>query len=361
MSFENASGVVTTRTNLFLNPRQAPGGSIGSGFTAVSGQTGFGGITTAGQGVADSAWKSFYVNGTFPNTGTATPVAMRFWAKTNQAGWYMQNLTNNITITATWGGVLTRLDTNQVVGDLVADDVAREYSLTFTIPASQTTAWGFGFKHNASAATPGKTITATGFIGEIANASNPFFDGDSAANQGLSYAWSGAANNSTSNQQGSVVAGTSSNRATSTRSSAWSASGTNSLMQTPNSTSSTDNYTELLGGAGAIIAVSSLQPSTQYTLMATVRLDAPLTGTLSSANSRALFVHLNGAGITLTGTRQAPNAAGSYDLRATFTTPSSFTAYNTIRLYHGGTTGSGLLWWDNIGLVEGDYTGSYFE
>lgn len=360
-SFEASSGQVTTRTNLFANPQQVAG-NIGGGFTAVTGQTGFGPFTTAAEGYADSGWKSFWVNGAMPYTGTATPVAVRFWAKTNQTGWYMQNLSANITVTASWGGVLTRLDTNQVVPDLVADDVAREYSLTFTVPATQTTAWTFGFKHNQSTATASKRITVTGFSGEIAQgARGDYFDGSSSSQNGLTYSWSGPANNANSIEQGSVVNGAGSNRVTSTRSTAWAAAGTSSLLQTPNGTTTNDNYTDISGGTGAIIRIADLKPSTLYTLMATVRLDTPITGSLSVNGSRSLFVHLNGAGITLNGTRQAPNVPGQYDLRVTFTTPASFTGYNTIRLYHGGYAGSGLLWWDKIGLVEGDYSGPYFE
>lgn len=360
--FETSGALITTRTNLFNNPQQIASGSMGSGLTAVTGQTGFGGITTASEGYADSAWKSFAISSQMPYTGTATPVAVRFWAKANQPGWYVQNLTGNITLTASWGGVLTRLDTNQAVGDIVSDDVAREYSFTFTVPATQTTAWTFGFKHNQASATAGKRIMVTGFVGETAiAATTPFFDGTTGSQDGLSYGWTGGVNTSSSIQQGAAVSGVGSNRITSTRSTAWSAAGSASLLQTPTSVASSDNYTELLGGVATAMRVSDLKPSTQYTLMATVHVDAPLTGALNSNGSRSLFVHLNGTGITLTGNRQAPNVAGDYDLRATFTTPAAFTGYNTIRLYHGGYAGSGLLWWDKVGLVEGDYTGPYFE
>ncbi len=133
------------------------------------------------------------------------------------------------------------------------------------------------------------------------------------------------------------------------------------MMQIPQSVSSNDNYTELIGGAGSSLPISTLKPSTLYTLMATVHIESPLTGLLAGNGSRSLFVHLNGTGIALSGVSQAPNTSGTYDLRVTFTTPASFSGYNTMRLYHGGYAGSGVLWWDKIGLVEGNYSGSYFE
>lgn len=355
---EQGSGTVTTRTNLFLNPQQLTGGSMGSGLSPVTGLTNFGGFTTGSTGVADGGWKSFYINGVMPYTGTATPIAMRFWAKTNQSGWAPQNLSNNITVTSSWGGVLKRLDTNQTISDLVGDNVARQYSLTFTVPTTQTTAWNFGFKHSSATADPSKEITITGLLAEQAMAPGSYFYGSTADSYGLSYTWNGSTNNSTSSQQGTQVSAYGSNRVMNVQSTAWAGLGNYSLMQEPQSVGTNDNYTELMGSA---VQASAMKPSTLYTIMATVRVDDPLTGTLSGNGSRSLFVHLNGTSVPLTGTRQAPNEPGVYDLRATFTTPASLSGYNTIRLYHGGYAGSGQLWWDKIGIVEGDYTGTYFE
>tara|TARA_B100001105_G_C22399624_1_gene448699 strand:+ start:4826 stop:6250 length:1425 start_codon:yes stop_codon:yes gene_type:complete len=188
-----------------------------------------------------------------------------------------------------------------------------------------------------------------------------FFNGSTASDQDFSYGWTGAPNASPSVQSGTSPLNYGSNRVANIQSSAWVGAGSRSLRQIPLNSASNDNYTELTGGSNMAIPTSTLQPSTEYTLMATVHIEEPLTGTLSGNGTRSLFVHLNGTTLSLNGTRQAPNEPGTYDLRVTFTTPASFANYNTIRLYHGGHAGSGDLWWDKIGLVEGNYTGPYFE
>jgi len=84
-----------------------------------------------------------------------------------------------------------------------------------------------------------------------------------------------------------------------------------------------------------------------------------LTGSLLGGSQQlSVFVYLNGSN---RGAWVAPNTAGEYVLGGTFTTPSVFTGYNSIRLYHGGLIGAGDVWWDDVLLVEGNYTGAYFE
>lgn len=185
-----------------------------------------------------------------------------------------------------------------------------------------------------------------------------YFDGSTASAGEFTYGWSGTQNLSTSVSRAAFVAQLGSNRTANISSTDWANSGSRSLLQIPTSTATNDNYSDLLG---SVLPLSSLKPATQYTLMATVRIDAPITGTVSGNGSRSLFVHLNGSGIPLTGTASAPNVPGTYPLRVTFTTPASFTGYNTIRLYHGGYAGSGSVRWDDIAVVEGNYTGPYFE
>lgn len=54
----------------------------------------------------------------------------------------------------------------------------------------------------------------------------------------------------------------------------------------------------------------------------------------------------------------APNEAGSYPVRLTW---SESEPANQVRWYNGGTHGSGDVWWTDIGLYEGDYTGPWFS
>lgn len=214
---------------------------------------------------------------------------------------------------------------------------------------------------NVSGSSSARSVLVRNVMIEQSRSALTFFDGSTTSDQDFSYAWTGGSQASSSVQSGTSPLHYGANRVANIQSTVWTGAGSRSLRQVPVNSGSNDNYTELTGGSNMAIPVSSLQPSTEYTLMATVHVEEALTGTLSGNGSRSLFVHLNGTTLPLNGTRQAPNEPGTYDLRVTFTTPASFANYNTIRLYHGGHAGSGDLWWDKIGLVEGNYTGPYFE
>jgi hypothetical protein len=57
---------------------------------------------------------------------------------------------------------------------------------------------------------------------------------------------------------------------------------------------------------------------------------------------------------------QATNTAGSQTLTHTFTVNSAAT-WATVRLYNGASSGNGDVWWDDVVMVEGPYTGGYFD
>ena len=84
----------------------------------------------------------------------------------------------------------------------------------------------------------------------------------------------------------------------------------------------------------------------------TVHLDAALTGTLSSASRRIW------TSTPLTQSNQPANGAGSYPVRHTF---SGLTSSYVARLFHGGSLGSGDVWWTDIGLFAGDYSGPWID
>jgi hypothetical protein len=138
----------------------------------------------------------------------------------------------------------------------------------------------------------------------------------------------------------------------------WQSSGPKSLRQTPN-TASNDSYSEPFADVGSL----PLQPGTVYTLSAKVRLTVPITGAESANGARSLFVRLNGEDLVTKSTpgAQAPNTGGVHEVRVRFTTPLSLVGENLIRFYHGGAAGSGQVWWDDVMLVQGDYSGPYFD
>lgn len=94
-----------------------------------------------------------------------------------------------------------------------------------------------------------------------------------------------------------------------------------------------------------------IEARTGGTALGTLHLDAPVTGSL---NTDALSIRVHNPAQR----ESAPNMAGEYPLRLGF---SELTSGNTFRLYHGGAQGSGDVWWTDIGLFEGDYTGPWFD
>ena len=183
-----------------------------------------------------------------------------------------------------------------------------------------------------------------------------YIDGSSFNSGDYTYAWTGVAHDSPSVRYGKAINGSlrvGGLLKGAIQSSNWQSSGKFSARLIPNGTSiSPESY------ISDSLSTSELKPGGTYTALATVRLTAPLTGTLRS-ESRAIQVRGN-SGSVIAQSASAPNLAGVYPLRLTFTIPTKTTSPN-IRLYHGGTEGSGDVWWDNFAIIEGTYTGPYFN
>jgi hypothetical protein len=102
-----------------------------------------------------------------------------------------------------------------------------------------------------------------------------------------------------------------------------------------------------------------------YTVSGTIRLSAPLTGSVEP-NGRArtitVFTKVGAAAYVTTSSVQAANVAGVTRLSLTFTVPVGATEA-FIRFYHGHTAGT--VWWDAIRLSEHDagdiYASDYFD
>ena len=120
--------------------------------------------------------------------------------------------------------------------------------------------------------------------------------------------------------------------------------GTRELRQIPTGASN-NSYTSY-----NIPAIGTLR--TDGTYIATLRLPDPQTGTL---NTYARSVWADGPSQI---TPRSPNVAGTYQHRLRYT---NLTGTYRTYLYHGGTLGSGDVYWSKIGLYDGDYTGDWFD
>lgn len=166
----------------------------------------------------------------------------------------------------------------------------------------------------------------------------PFAPGLPYSDADLTPSWVGAEYGSVSVLTGVPVAGISTRMCLAIRSSKFGGS----MRLIPTSATDNNSYAEAQPYPGLIA---------QQTLMATVHLEAPLTGAIGP-RSRQLY-----SATPLQGTPAAPNAAGSYPLR-TVQTP---TSQGRVIFYHGGLLGSGDVYWTQAGLFVGDYSGPWFD
>ena len=149
-------------------------------------------------------------------------------------------------------------------------------------------------------------------------------------------------------------------RGTLARANDWFSSGANSFRITPNDTASTDSYINLGGDQGGFR--TGLQAGRTYTVSATIRLAAPLTGTVDADRGRrvtAWYTTAAGTHVKVNGT-QAPNAAGQTRSTVTYSIPADAIGA-WIRLYHGGMSGAGDVWWDGIMITEGAGTPAFAD
>jgi hypothetical protein len=175
----------------------------------------------------------------------------------------------------------------------------------------------------------------------------PYFDGATPAGNDYTYRWTGTANDSTSELRATPPLKIGWLNAIPATSTDWSSSGTKSVKVSP-SGSSTDSF--------AYLTIPTLENGKTYTIMATLRMNAPQTGTIDTRARRIDVFHSNGYTLGA----QAPNAAGVSKVYCTFKVTDK-TAYTNARLYNGASVGNGDVWYDDIMLVEGNYTGDFIN
>jgi hypothetical protein len=182
------------------------------------------------------------------------------------------------------------------------------------------------------------------------NYAGPVFDGSTPAAGDYTYAWQGVADNSASYTVGTLVQGASTGNTKVHQSSYWSRKG-KSLRMIP---------LDVGGSTATSVALPvTLTPGKTYTVLGTRYLDKPLTGTLNSAYGGKIALIQPGLSTLDSGTA-LPNVPGEGTIRWTFTVDPAATG-QTLRLGHGGGPNSGEVWWDDVLVVEGAYTGPYFD
>ncbi len=140
----------------------------------------------------------------------------------------------------------------------------------------------------------------------------------------------------------------------------WKSSGISSLRVTPTSTTNPDSYVSIGGDLGGFRA--GMQPGKTYTISAKIRLTAPISGNLAGNGSRqvtAWYTSATGGHNLVKGT-QVPNTAGEGRSTVTFSIPNDAIAA-WIRLYHGGLSGSGGVWFDDVMITEGSTSYAYSD
>jgi hypothetical protein len=181
----------------------------------------------------------------------------------------------------------------------------------------------------------------------------------------FTYAWTGTPDASTSTQSAAIPVGvTPGGYGTQVfGTTAWASDRSHSLAIVASGLSggppATDNFASVGGDQGGLRL--GILPGKTYTLRATIRLTAPVSGADTRARRIVVF---NGApstgGYVETMSNQAPNMAGVYPLSVTFTTAADANDV-FVRLYNGGGTSGDTVWYDEFMLVEGVYNGSYFD
>jgi len=346
------AAVVEVRRNLFTNPsfEDRPIGSGGSAYYSFSGQgnsfvadgrtgnvgwrfhrtTGVGGLGAAlhGYRVLVSAGRSYtfsyYVR---PGVDSSPWVASIAWGSVNAYPTDLGSTTGAATATAAGGW--TRV------------------SVTGVAPEGAIYAWVV-CRSNVSTYAEGASAIIDDLLFEESSSLGAHFDGATTPDADLAPAWIGAEGASVSvlyglalpqiqQYSGRVVYGT--------------PRGDLCIAPEANATNETSGY-------GAIVYSNDrFKAGYTYTALATVRLEAPISGSLDSWRALRLYVS-RGAAVPSVAA-QFPNVAGSHTVRITFTVPAGGNL--DLRLGHGGLRGSGNLYLERLTLVEGVDAGPHFD
>ena len=194
-----------------------------------------------------------------------------------------------------------------------------------------------------------------------------YFDGSITPDNDLIPVWSGTENSSASSLRAPTPSNAVNlNSAHSIVSPQWSKSGVYSLRQIPYGLASTgaEGWTVVAGASSTLGGLGvSFTPGATYTVIARSRLTAPQA--LNTTTARMLqFVDgrvANDWGTVVSkGSTRAPNSAGETFHRITFTVRTN-AVWALVRLSCGGGAGNGDVWWDQLAIIQGTYTGPYVD
>jgi hypothetical protein len=338
-SFENPSAAIVTRTNLYTDPNcmNLKGGVNGATTSLVGGVGGKTRTVTPAGGVVDSG----------VNLGVPATTA---------AGWR----TYSVDVTATTADTY-RLSIQSAVGSGTASVV---------LAAGETKRVGIAINHTGAGAISAYILRSNAAVSETFDITNilvedfwqvlPFFSATTPAGDDFTYNWLSTPNASVSQQKAIGVATVSGGNCVAIQSSNWSKNGAKSLRLIPN------NKGAALDTYGRIELLPQLVEGKTYTIMGTARLASPQTGGVAGpSQARNLFLDITGGGGGTRAFGTSPvtaNAAGEYQHRIKFTVPSVAGSPVTtlgLRMYNGSSAGE--VYWDAMILIEGDYTGPYFD
>lgn len=382
-SFEAASGTVEVRRNLFPDPAGVVGEAVhwtpryGWAQSALTGVTGHPvGITTARRltapaGVTSGLGRGFHHGGNMDVAGDAPsaslypvapgqPVTVSVWVRSSVAG-RVSSVRIRFSDGAAWVGATA----SPPAATLAAGQWVR-VSCTATAPATATriailTLLEVGTGGNF---VEGETFDATGMLVEQSSILGAFFaPGLPSPDSDLTPSWTGTANASPSVLTGATVAVTASAASRAIVSSHWASHGTRSMRIIP-ATGSHDSNVRVAGSASSLTGAGvTFVAGRTYTVMARLRLAAPQTGALNVQARR-----IRAVGNTVAGwsgainnlSTPAPNEAGVHEQRLTFTVPADAVWWQ-VDLFNGAWPNGGDVWWDDLAIIEGTYTGPWFD
>lgn len=221
-------------------------------------------------------------------------------------------------------------------------------TITFTTVTAGT--YTLSLRNFAAVTSTSISVNTDAWQVELGASATAYFDGNSTA-ANLSYQWTGTIANSASTETGLAIPNYVGSNASL---SATDIAGYR-LAITPNS-ASVDSKAYIEGGPGGLR--TGLTPGKTYYMTARLRIESVLTGTPSATNTRNFTVYSRvGAGTVYEQrTTSSPNALGTYQHSMVFTVPPNATeAY--VSLNNGFPTGGGAVYWDQIMITEGEYSG----
>lgn len=360
-SFEAFSGTTEVRRNQVTNPKAISGGS-GWGANSAGGAstqtylTGSGLPSPLPTEYTRMAWTSAALGA---GGGRTMPTTVALSVGVHQVSMYVRtSLAQNVRISSQGGTWLGSFTSQPVV-----TTVANTWVLVTGFVNVTTSGTFIGYVEAASGGhnwAIGETLDTTGgmIVSTTGTVSVPYFDGTVSQDSDLTASWTGTAHASASILSGGTVTSTVHGQNRGISSTQWASSGARSLRQIPWGTNGSNSR---IAGDAASLSGSGVTfvAGRTYTVKAKLRLLAPQTGTLNG-EARRVTVSYNGTGGTVVRSTQAANAGGVSDHVVRFTIPADAT-YCDVLVWNGAPNGGGDTWWDDIMVVEGQYTGGFFD